>query len=178
MPLKSTRTAYGRVAVFIHWVSALMIAALLASGFRAANTADEELKAQLLGFHVALGITVLVLTVARIMWWWLADRKPEPMIGTSLVKRRLAGFVHISFYIVILAMAGSGIGLLVLSGAGAIIFTGLPGSLPDFTEYPPRIPHGIGARLLVLLIFFHVMAALYHHFILKDGILRRMWFGN
>ena len=75
-------------------------------------------------------------------------------------------------------MGASGIGMLSLSGAGPIIFGRVEGHLPDFWNFKPRIPHGIGARLLVILLFLHIGAALYHHFILRDGSLKRMRFGN
>jgi cytochrome b561 len=50
--------------------------------------------------------------------------------------------------------------------------------LPDFWKYRPRTPHGIGARLLLALIVLHTGAALYHHFVRRDGLLRRMLFSK
>lgn len=73
-------------------------------------------------------------------------------------------------------MAASGIGMLALSGAGAILFAGASGTLPDFWAYPPRVPHGIGAWLLVTLFVLHAGAALYHQFVKRDRLLRRMAF--
>ena len=75
MPIKSVETHYGSVAVSIHWLSALLIVALLGSGFRAASTIDLDGKAQILAVHAPLGIGILVLTLARIAWWWFADKK-------------------------------------------------------------------------------------------------------
>ncbi len=66
--MKSTSTRYGTVAVTIHWISALLILALLGSGFRAAGLADSAAKASLLSVHVPLGIRILVLTLARLAW--------------------------------------------------------------------------------------------------------------
>ena len=83
--------------------------------------------------------------------------------------------VHLLFYIVIIGMGTSGIGMLALSGAGPTIFPGAPAALPDFHDYPPRTPHGLGARLMVLLFVVHAAGALYHQFVKKDGLLRRMW---
>ncbi|WP_156943326.1 cytochrome b/b6 domain-containing protein [Ensifer sp. WSM1721] len=40
------------------------------------------------------------------------------------------------------------------------------------------MPHGFGANLLIGLLAFHAGAALYHHFIRRDGLLRRMWYGS
>jgi len=50
--------------------------------------------------------------------------------------------------------------------------------LPDLNDFAPRVPHGIGARLLVALLVLHAGAALYHQIIRKDGLLSRMWFGD
>ncbi len=176
MPVKSTKSAYGTIAVTIHWLSAILIIALLGSGFRAASTVDPDAKAQILAVHAPLGVAILLLTVARIAWWWFADRKPESVPDTPAWQDISARAVHLLFYIVILGMAASGIGMFVLSGAGQIIFAGMPGQLPDFQNFLPRTPHGFGARAMVLLLVVHTAAALYHHFVKKDGLLIRMWF--
>jgi len=73
-------------------------------------------------------------------------------------------------------MAASGIGMLILSGAGPIIFGADATTLPDFWEYNPRTPHGIGARVVVALLVLHTGAALHHHFFKKDRLLQRMWY--
>lgn len=116
------------------------------------------------------------MTVLRIVWWWRLDRKPIPAKGSPLWQERVAAGVHITFYIVILGMAASGIGMMILSGAASAVF-GTPGAmLPNFANYPPRAPHGLGAFLLVNLLVFHAGAALYHQIIRRDGGLRRMWY--
>ena len=176
MAVKSTSTNYGSVAVTIHWLSALLILALLGSGFRASNTMDPSVKAQILSFHAPLGMTILALTLARIGWWWFADRKPDPIAGLPKWQKFGADAVHVLFYVVIVGMAASGIGMFVLSGAGPIVFSGAADQLPAFQNYAPRTPHGLGARIMVLLLIFHAGAALNHQLIKKDGLLRRMWF--
>ncbi len=176
MTVKSTNDHYGLVAVSIHWLSVLLIIALLGSGFRAANTTELAAKAQTLSIHAPVGIAILLLTLARIGWWWFADRKPDPVADMPVWHSRSARAVHLLFYVVILGMTASGIGMFILSGAGAMLFGGAEGQLPDFWNYKPRIPHAIGARLMVALLIFHTGAALYHHFVKKDRLLRRMWF--
>jgi cytochrome b561 len=44
--------------------------------------------------------------------------------------------------------------------------------------FPTRVIHGAIAKVLVALIAVHASAALYHHFVLRDGLLKRMWFGR
>ncbi|APO67497.1 cytochrome b561 protein [Rhizobium gallicum] len=175
--LKSRPDRYGAIAVSIHWLSAVLILALLGSGFRAANAIDAAAKAGFLLFHIPVAIVVLLLTALRIVWWRL-DRKPLPVQGSPRWQERIARWVHVAFYAVILGMVASGIGMMVLSGAAPAVF-GVPGALlPNFADYPPRAPHGLGAFLIVGLLAFHAGAALYHQFIRGDGLLRRMWYGG
>ena len=175
MPVKSLRDHYGSVAVTIHWASALVIVVLVLSGLRSDATEDPAAKAEILQVHVPLGILVLLLTLARIAWWLLADKKPASVPMPNW-QDRASRTVHILFYVVVLGMTASGIGMLFLSGAGPILFGGIDETLPDFRNYAPRVPHGIAARLLIVLFVLHAGAALYHHFFMKDGLLRRMWY--
>jgi cytochrome b561 len=179
MALKSTPDRYGTMAMSIHWISVALILVLIASGFRAADTVDPAAKAAaILRLHVPIAIAVLALTMLRIVWWWRFDRKPSPVAGSPRWQERAARAVHVLFYVVILGMVASGVGMLALSGAAPMIFGAESGPLPDFWKYPPRIPHGIGARLLLALLVLHAGAALYHHFVRRDGLLRRMWFAK
>ncbi len=178
MGLKSTIDRYGSMAVSLHWLSAILVLVLIVLGFRAADTVDPVAKATFLRLHLPIGIAVLVLTALRIVWWWRFDRKPDPIAGSPHWQERAARAVHILFYVVLLGMIASGIGMMVLSGAGPVIFGGQGAALPDFSKYSPRAPHGIGAWLLIALVVLHVGAALYHQFGRRDGLLRRMWFGK
>ena len=178
MALKSASNKYGTVAVTIHWLSTFLILALVGSGFRAASLTDGAAKEAVLSLHVPLGAAILFLTLLRLLWWWLADRKPDPVAGEPAWQRVSAKAVHILFYVVIFGLAASGIGMMVLSGAGPILFGASEAALPDFHDYAPRVPHGLSARLMVALVILHAGAALYHHFAKKDGLLRRMWFGG
>lgn len=175
MPLKSTPSTYGNVAVSIHWLTVILIIALLASGFRAAGTIDPAAKAALLRIHAPMGGAILLLTLTRLVWWWRFDKKPAPVEGGPAWQERIARYVHILLYIVVLGIAVSGVSMFVVSGAGPIVFGGT-GILPDFTDFPPRTPHGLGARALLALAALHAGAALYHHFIKRDVTLKRMWF--
>ena len=176
--LKSNADQYGTVAVLIHWMSAVLILVLIVSGFRAAGTVDSTAKAAILRVHVPIAVAVLALTVVRIVWWWGVDRKPGPVSGSPRWQERTAQVVHVLFYIIILGTAASGIGMIALSGAAPMIFGGESALLPDFWRYPPRLPHAVGARLLMALLVLHAGAAVYHHFVRGDDLLWRMWFSK
>jgi cytochrome b561 len=174
MQWKSSERRYGAVAMAIHWASAAAILGLLASGFIAANDTDPGTKAAILRIHAAAGILVLLLTLARIAWWALADVRPALPGGTSGFQARAARLVHNLFYVVILAMAASGIAMLALSGAVAILYFGAPGPLPDFETLPPRAAHGFGAWAMLALLALHLGAALFHQLVMRDRLLARI----
>lgn len=68
--------------------------------------------------------------------------------------------------------------MLVLSGAGAILFDGAPGPLPDFWDFAPRYGHTAMTWLMGALLLAHIGAAFYHQFILKDRLFARMGVGK
>lgn len=178
MSTKSSNLNYGLVAVTIHWLSAMFIIELMISGSTAADTVDLTTKAQLLSVHAPVGITILLLTLCRIIWWWRFDEKPAVVGNDPRWQTLSAKVVHVAFYIVIIGMSASGIGMFLLSDAGPIVFGFTEGVLPDFHDYLPRVPHGAGAKVMVALLIMHSGAALYHHFIKRDMTLRRMWFNR
>jgi cytochrome b561 len=171
MALKTTPHHYGSVARALHWATALAIFGLLITG-QMLETNDPSAKLTALSLHAPLGLSVLVLTLARLGWWGLVDTRPKPLgAGVQVLAAKAA---HVVFYLLMLGMVTSGMAMMLLSGAGDILSGAAPGPLPDFRDYLPRIPHGIGAKLMIAMIVVHVGAALYHHTILKDTTLKRM----
>ena len=178
MPLKSTPARYGAIPIAIHWISALALLGLLMSGFRAADMLDHAAKAGILRIHTAVGMAVLVLTLARILWWIAIDRKPDHPAGQPRWQQIASSAVHGMLYLAVLLMAGSGIATMALSGAGDIVWGGAAAPLPDFRQFAPRAAHGLGASILILLSLLHIAAALYHQFVLRDRLLARMGLGR
>lgn len=178
MALKSTAKRYGAVAITIHWVTALAILGMLISGTVAARTLDDASKTGILRIHAIIGSAILALTLFRLVWWWLLDKKPADVAGMPKVQAKASHWLHWTFYGVILVMASSGLATLVLSGANLIIFGGAPGPLPDFEGLVPRTVHGLLSRVLIALLIGHIGAALYHQFIKGDRLLARMGLGH
>lgn len=170
---------YSGAARLLHWVAAAAALGLLASGFAAANAQAASDKAMLLRLHLPLGILVLLATLARLIVGLRdarAGRRPGPLVGVPVWQHRVARLTHALLLLLSLGMAASGIATVALSGAVPAIFGGA--ALPDFWDVAPRLPHGIGARMLALLVALHVAAALYHAFIRRDGTLARMGLGR
>ncbi|WP_158541683.1 cytochrome b [Pelagibacterium lacus] len=176
MPLKSTSSRYGTVAIGLHWVTAILIVALLALGLNAADAETDALRRTLLIPHIGLGLLVFALTLFRIGWWVLADKKPAPLASVPALQNHLATAVHVLSYAAILALAASGIATNVMAGVIDALSTGAP--IPAMDGVPPRAAHGLLARLFMVLLVLHIGAALYHQFFLRDSLLARMGIGK
>ena len=165
------------VLVALHWLLALMIIGLLCLGFfvlaNMPNTDPKKL--DILVWHMAGGMVVLVLMILRFIIRIWSARPATATTGSPLLDR-LASIAHYSFYVIVFLMIASGwtTGWLI-SG----VFQRNGESLPDtFAVFPTFQAHAVLATLLAILIAAHIAAALYHQFVLKDGLFRRMWFGE
>ncbi|NMA99209.1 MAG: cytochrome B [Phyllobacteriaceae bacterium] len=174
MAVKSSHARYGAVAAGIHWLSALAVILMLASG-QVMSSGNGPVGA-ILPFHVVLGVLVGLLTLFRVLWWLAFDKKPAVHPGLSRPQEWLARIVHFALYVAVLFMVASGIGMVALTDAAPAIFGG--GELPRFNSVPPFMGHSLVSKLLFFLALGHVAAALLHHFVKRDGLIGRMRFGG
>lgn len=155
MSLKNTATGYGRVAQGLHWVSALLILALIPMGFWMQSVAEAD-KLAIYRVHAVLGMLVLLLTLVRLFNHWF---EPSPAPPPGLTGAKLMAFkgIHVLLYVALLVLAISGIGLNLVSGLSDILFGGASGPIPgDFSQFAPRAIHGLMARVYIGLLVAHV----------------------
>jgi cytochrome b561 len=170
---------YHPLLVALHWVLALLIIAALALGalvmVRIPNT--DPMKIEALRSHMSGGILILVLMLAR-LFVRTRTRHPAPATAGNPLLDRIAWASHRMFYVAVIGMAGSGLFMAVQAGLFGIVFGGQGSLPPDFWGFSVRTVHYAFSRLLMALIALHVAAALFHALVLRDGLLRRMFFGR
>jgi cytochrome b561 len=170
---------YHPLLVALHWVLALMIIAALALGalvmVKIPNT--DPMKFEALSSHMSGGILILVLMLVR-LFVRMRTRHPAPVTAGNPLLDRIAWASHRMFYIAVVGMAGSGLFMAVQTGLFGIVFGGHGSLPPDFWVFSVRTVHYAFSRLLMALIALHVVAALFHALVLRDGLLRRMFFGR
>ena len=171
---------YHPFLVALHWILAIMVAGGLFMGGNVLseipNSDPEKLFA--LRMHMSMGIIILVLMLIRLVVRFKTAKPAHADIGNALLNK-LGVAAHYLLYALVILMAASGIGISILAGLPDIVFGGSGAALPaSFDDLPPRAVHGILAIVLLLTIVAHVLAALYHQFIRKDGLFGRMWFGK
>jgi cytochrome b561 len=173
-------TRYHPLLVTLHWLLAvLIIAALIVGFFVLATTPNSDTrKINVLLVHMAGGMLILALMVVRFIVRLCTSRPMEATTGYPLLDR-IAPVVHYGFYLLVVLMVATGFATAILAGLNRIVFQGTGEPLPPtFTVYPSFVAHGYLALLLAGLIVLHVLAALYHHVVLKDGLFQRMSFGR
>lgn len=151
-----TTTGYSGVQIALHWVIAILIVASWFTGEGAGEAMEVVEKGGAADFvpHVALGIAILVLVVVRTLVRFSRGAPAAPGTPGSLAVLA-ADWGHRLIYLLMIAVPLGGIGT---------FFLGL-----DVGEI-----HGLAANVLMVVVLGHALMSLYHQYILKDGLLRRM----
>lgn len=175
--LKNTANSYGIVAKGFHWLLFLMLSfSIIAGNFLASMPKGPE-KLQAAGMHKSFGVVLLLLILARLAWR-LINETPKDPDGTPAIQRLMAHAMHWVLYALMFAQPLSGI--LMSQAAGyPVSFFGLfelPVLLDKDTSLAQffRSVHGTVWILLLVAVVGHAGAALHHHFIRKDAVLKQM----
>ena len=178
MALKNTAESYGWLAKLLHWGIAVLIFYLIYLGLEGSSMESGDAKSAIRGLHKSVALVVLTLMTVRLLWR-LANPRPDDPPGTPAWQNTAAVWAHRLMYAAIYFQLTAG---LLVSGQRAIPFFGLF-EIPAFLEENEEQHHFFeelhetGWIVIAVLIGIHVLAALYHHFKLKDNVLKRMTTG-
>ena len=182
-PLGNTQERYGAVTKAFHWTIALGVIVMIPLGIVANDlpfATSEELarKAALFSIHKTLGVTILLVAVARIAWA-VSQPKPGHLHPDRRLETALADTVHYLLYATLILVPLSGwIGHAASEGFAPILWP-LGQSLPlvpksEAVHRTAFALHIVFERVLALSLLLHVAGALKHHFWDRDATLRRM----
>lgn len=151
---------YSGLQKLLHWAIVLgfafnyVVSDGMGKALRAFNQTgvNDILTAKL---HVIVGVSILALMVVRILLRFVQGAPALPAGGHAMMDK-LAHIVHGTLYVVMLAVPASG---------AAAWFKGVKIA---------GDAHEVLVNLAIILVLAHVAAALFHHFVLKDGLLNRM----
>jgi cytochrome b561/polyisoprenoid-binding protein YceI len=182
----SDQLRYNRVAMAIHWLTAVTILGLLVVGNIMADMPNSPLRFQLYNLHKSFGITILLLTLFRLVWRLINPPPPLPMQMPAW-EVKAAHITHWLFYGLLIGVPI--IGWMMVSASprniptvlfGLISWPHLP-FLPDLDLQTKKdlkdafeTAHATVAYLMAGLVILHIGAALRHRLILKDKVTQRM----
>jgi cytochrome b561 len=189
--MRDNHLRYSTVAIGMHWAIAVLIVLNLATGF-VMEGLRPPVKAVVVPLHISCGITVLALSVLRIVWR-LTHRPPPLLMGLAPWERAAAHAVHALLYVLMVLMPILGWSIISAhpprpQGAAAIWgFMRLPAIAPisrldDSAQKAAHAAfvdaHSIGGWILGALVIAHVAAALKHQWLDRHAELARMGIGR
>lgn len=167
---------YSRGAIALHWIIAAAIILQIGIGWYMGTLEHTPWARTVEGVHISLGLTVLILSVIRVVWRLTHVPPPLPA-GISTLERSTAGVTIVLFYVLMFALPVSG-WIMESFGPRPIPFWGL--SWPHFPGIEAMAKGMIDPRAaketieeihgspmvwaMLALIFLHVAGALKHQF--------------
>ena len=173
----SAQASFSRTVISLHWLVAGLIICSFALGWVMTDLAVSPQKVKMYNWHKWVGVTILALTAIRTLWRLTHPAPPPlPMPGWQ----RISAFsTHCLMYGLMFALPLSGWAYSNATGYPVVYLGLLP--LPDIAPYDKDMAdrlleiHQLFGRLLFGTMIIHVLAALKHHFMDRDGTLGRMW---
>lgn len=180
MQWTNSKAGYGWLSIGLHWLAAVAVIIMLITGFRAdfaEDAGDRATRIMIMGWHISLGASFALILLARVL---ASYAQPRPaLFAQAPALKLLAGATHQVLLIAILIQVISG-PLAVWSGGRAMEVFGLfsiPGPFAERNEAAHELAevlHAIGRWAMVGAVSVHVLGAVKHAIIDRDGVLARM----
>jgi cytochrome b561 len=180
MQWSNTERSYGWTAIALHWLGAVAVILMLFIGLQAdwaGEAGDRARRAEIMGWHISVGVTVAALLIARVIVHYATKQpapvpQPRPLMIISKAVHHL-----LLLAIVLLFISGP---MAVWSGGRALNVWGvlsIPGPFAERNDGIHELAetiHAVGRYMLYALIPLHVLGALKHLVIDRDETFRRM----
>jgi len=178
--LRNTTTKYGWAAIVLHWLIAALFIGQFALGLVMVRIVSQRMSFELIQLHKSFGFLLLGLVLLRI-GWRLGSKSPGMPEGVDALGRRAAPVVHFLLYAAQLAVPLSGWVLVSVSVLeipsvpfNLFVMPHLPFEVSETAENFWIFGHKWLAYAGMALVALHFLAALRHHFWLRDVVLVRM----
>jgi cytochrome b561 len=175
--LRNTARSWGTPAKLLHWMVAVLVLAQICLGWAAVSWRLSPTKLDLFVWHKSIGMLILLLMLVRLLWRSV-NVAPSLPAGIAQVERLAAHISHLLLYMLLLLMPLTG---WIISSAANIpfrMFWLIP--LPAIVQPDKALADEVARVhlalfiLLALLLVVHIGAALRHHFVKRNDVLKRM----
>lgn len=178
--IRNTAVCYGWIAILLHWLVAVLFIGQFVVGFAMVRISSQRLAFDLIQWHKSFGFLLLGVVLVRI-GWRLGSVRPALPGTVAPFERRVAPLVHALLYAAQLFVPLSGWALVSVSMLEVpsvpfdlFVMPNLPFAASDAAEALWSAAHRYLAWIGMALAALHGLAALRHHFVLRDGVLARM----
>lgn len=175
--MNTQRAPFDAATRWLHWITVVLVIAQFVSIWLHQGATDSASAHALLTLHRSLGVSVWVVTLARLIWRCTGAFLPPFPDAMSALHRAAAKTSEYALYALLLAQPLMGLGMSLARGRAFDLFWA---SVPSIMARDKALAsafgaaHEIGGWALLVLVGLHSAAALAHHFVLKDGVLSSM----
>lgn len=171
--IRNTLERYGFIHILIHWLMAITIISLLCVGYYMKSIPFNP---TLYFFHKSFGVLILMLLVVRIVWKLInIAPKHDPKIPNFI--NMVGACTHFVLYILMIIMPASGMFYSLFKGYAISFF-----NIFKIAAFTPNLKvahffeevHEISAVVIIVIISLHTIAAIIHHYFLKDNTLSKI----
>ena len=181
---RNSKTDWGWLAKVFHWAGAAIILILLVHGWWMTHMLPRPERLANYAWHSALGYDLFVILILRLLWRWL-NAAPELPVGLQRWEHVAARLSHAGLYVLMFFVS--------LTGWMVATTFRVPMTKDLFgIDVPPLVTtvdrsvrqwiegsHMVVAYVLAAVVLIHVVAALRHHVVKRNNVLRRMiWSGH
>ncbi len=177
--MNSTPVGYGKVAIALHWLIALVVSGMIFLGLYITSNEAYHLMAT----HKSIGILIFVFVVWRLILR-LIKGFPGPLSRLNPFQKVLSALVHWVLLLGTVLFPLSGMTMSAMGGRGLIVFgteifpmnmvNGRPAAInSDIAEMAANV-HEFLVPVMITAIAIHLLGVIVHQFIIKDGTLGRM----
>jgi cytochrome b561/polyisoprenoid-binding protein YceI len=186
MSMAESRTRYTTVAIVIHWLIAAAIIFQIILGWRMGDGPKGPTTYALFQLHKSIGITILLLSLARLAWR-LFNKPPAPPEGQPKWEKIASHVVHWGFYVIMIGLPVTGWIIVSTSRVpiptllyGAVPWPHIPG-LPELAagakhawHEAGELGHGVLVKTTYLLLLLHLGAVAKHQVLDRDAVFGHM----
>jgi cytochrome b561 len=170
---QQTRLRYDPNTILLHWLTAALVISLWVSE-QIVDVFPKSVQGGILSLHITLGITLALMLVVRVIWRATKGRSlPGANSGLTEFAARA---MHILLYIGVGVAVVFGIALEWIRGDWVWGLVHVPSITPGNIDLRHTVKgyHALAANFILIVAGLHATAALFHHYVLRDGVLRRM----
>tara|TARA_R110002096_G_scaffold75662_5_gene178671 strand:+ start:1839 stop:2375 length:537 start_codon:yes stop_codon:yes gene_type:complete len=178
MSFGNSATHWGLISRLLHWFMAIAIIFMFGLGVTMINMRLSPMKLEMFMVHKSIGILLLGVVIIRVIWR-LLNPAPRPSRDLSKVQRITATAAQLFMYVLMICIPISG---WIINSAANFplqwfgLFEVPPIAEPSLTtEEYAKTAHLVLVCMLGAVVFIHITAALHHHFIQKNDVLKRMF---
>lgn len=168
---------YTLTAIILHWLTAALAASGFLLGLYMVTLKFSPIKLRYFSYHKWIGVTILLLGIMRLIWRFY---HPAPKMPSRMPEweKAFARGAHAFLYCLIFLVPITGWLMSSAHGLQTVYFGVLPlpnilGKDKDMAKLLEGVHFGFN-KALIIAAFLHAAAAVKHHVIDKDDILKRM----